>query len=102
MQRNEKVRVSNHTLLQRFAKESNEKQKLAKNLKTAGSNPLGVRVPRSRQARVLARISGRLLPAATLADCVESLALRCSRQQQPSADSCLHCRVVIALATASG
>ncbi len=46
MQRNEKAQASNRPLLQRFAKESNEKQRLAKNLKTAGSNPLGVRVPR--------------------------------------------------------
>ena len=59
-------------------------------LKTAGRKPLGVRVPRpplnagtvftdpafSRQARVPARISGRRLPAASLADCVESPALR--------------------------
>ncbi len=90
MQRNENGRASNHVSLQRFAKESSEKQKLAKNLKTAGSKPLGVRVPRpplnagtvftepafSRQAREPARISGRHLPAATLADCVESPALR--------------------------
>jgi hypothetical protein len=46
MQQNEEGRVSNRVLLQRFAKERNEKQKLAKNLKTAGSNPLGVRIPR--------------------------------------------------------
>jgi len=42
MQKNEKVRASNRVSLQRFVEESNEKQKLAKNLKTAGSNPLGV------------------------------------------------------------
>jgi hypothetical protein len=37
---------NNRPLLQRFAKESNEKKKFAKNLKTAGSNPLRVRIPR--------------------------------------------------------
>jgi hypothetical protein len=46
MTKNEEGSAFNLLLLQRFAKESNEKQKLAKNLKTAGSNPLGVRVPR--------------------------------------------------------
>jgi hypothetical protein len=46
MQKKENGSVSNRVSLQRFAEESNEKHKLTKNLKTAGSNPLGVRIPR--------------------------------------------------------
>jgi len=42
MQKHEKGRASNHVSLQRFAKESNERQRLAKNLKTAERKPLGV------------------------------------------------------------
>ncbi len=42
MQKKENGRVSNRALLQRFAEESNEKQKLGKNLKTAAGNRIGV------------------------------------------------------------
>jgi hypothetical protein len=45
MPKNENGRASNRVSLQQFEKESNEKQKLAKNLKTAAGNRIGVRIP---------------------------------------------------------
>jgi hypothetical protein len=74
-QRKAEARVSNDSNWQRYAKESNTKQNLGKNLKTAAGNPLRVRVPRPpldagsalrrprgvTLVRVLARISGRPL-----------------------------------------
>jgi hypothetical protein len=75
MLKNENGTASNRPLLQRFAKESNKKQKLAKNLKTAGSNPLGVDL----------RIGGGRCSVRSRALRVESPALRGS--YQPSANN---------------
>jgi hypothetical protein len=45
MQKNEDAQAPNRVSRQRFAKESNEKTTLAKNLKTAAGNRIGVRIP---------------------------------------------------------